>query len=193
MSPPRPPPAAPPPAPGPRASPGIARRAVGRLAIAAAAVACVPALVRARLRAPEGPVLLTVSGAVRYANGAAGARFDDAMLSALPQVSFETATIWTPRRRFSGPPLAAVLAAAGAAGGPIEALAANDYRIMLDRALIGDNAPIIANRIDGAPFGLRALGPLWIMFPFDDVPAFRVETVYAQCVWQLVELRVAAA
>lgn len=166
------------------------RRSVLRGFAAAAALAALPG--RGGAVAAADGVLLTVSGDVARRDGPAGALFDDARLAALPQVTFSTTTLWTPRpQTFEGPPLAAVLEAAGAGAGAIEALAANDYRAQMDRALIGPDAPIVARRIDGRPFGLRQRGPLWIMFPFDDEPAFRQESVYLQCVWQLIALTVA--
>jgi hypothetical protein len=166
------------------------RGLIGAAAALAAALVGAPRRARADLPLPEGPVVLTVTGAVDRANDAAGAVFDDRMLGALPQVAFDTATLWTPRTRFEGPALRTVLDAAGAAPGRVEALALNDYRAPIDRALIEAASPIVARRIDGRPFGVRALGPLWIMFPFDDRPELRLEAVYMQCVWQLHALRV---
>ncbi len=172
------------------ADPG--RRAMLGGFAAATALAALPG--RGGAVAAADGVLLTVSGDVARPDGPAGALFDDARLAALPQVTFATATLWTPRpQTFEGPPLAAVLEAAGAGPGAIEALAANAYRAQIDRRLIGPGAPIVARRIDGRPFGLRHRGPLWIMFPFDDNPAFRQESVYFQCVWQLIALTVAPA
>jgi hypothetical protein len=156
-----------------------------RTLIAAAAALLIPPRARAALPEPQDPVVLTVTGAVANRNDAAGALFDDRMLGALPQVSFTTATLWTRPMQFSGPSLRTVLDAAGAGPGRVEALALNDYRAPIDRALIEPESPVIARRIDGKPFGVRALGPLWIMFPFDDRPELRLEAVYMQCVWQL--------
>lgn len=167
----------------------LSRRAL----IAAAAALALPARARTALPAPEGPVVLTLSGAVAAPNAAAGAVFDDAMLGALPQVAFETKTLWTPRQHFSGPALRTVLDACGAGPGRVEAMALNDYRAPIDRALIEPASPIIARRIDRQPFGVRELGPLWIMFPFDQRPELRLEAIYVQCVWQLHALRIGHA
>ncbi|MFN6979405.1 MAG: oxidoreductase [Gemmobacter sp.] len=173
--------------------PRIRRRALLMATAGLGVALAAPRLARATLAPPAGAVLLTVSGAIGRRNAGDAAVFDDAMLGDLPQVGFSTMTLWTPRVHFEGPPLSAVLAAAEARGRRIEALAANDFRAVLDPALIGPRAPIVARRIDGAPFPIRALGPLWIMFPFDDEPAFRTEATYMQCVWQLVALDVRAA
>jgi hypothetical protein len=168
-----------------------------RTLIAAAAAAFVPQWVPARARAalpePGGPIILAVIGALGHRNDAAGAMFDDAMMAALPQVGFETATLWTTRMHFLGPSLRSVLDAAQAQPGRVEAMALNDYRAPIDRTLIEADSPIIARRINGRPFGVRERGPLWIMFPFDDRPALRIEAIYAQCVWHLHTLRIGPA
>ena len=107
-------------------------------------------------------ILLTLSGNVE-----GGERtFTDADLLALPQVSFETATNWTEGNlTFSGPSLASVLEAAGAGDGDLTLAAINDYVVSMPRAVVEAGAPIVANRIDGAPLSRRDKGPLWIVFP----------------------------
>lgn len=168
-------------------------RAIFRCAAGAAlaALLAVPAMADS-LPSPEGPVLLTVEGRIGNANAGAKAEFDDAMLSALPQVTFTTQTIWTKDRAvtFSGPSLAAVLQAVDAQGNTIEARAINDYMVKFARSDLTETAPIVANRIDGQPFNVRANGPLWIVFPYDAGPEFQSELVYAQSIWQLVHLKI---
>ena len=67
----------------------------------------------------------------------------------------------------------------------IRLTALNDYSVTMETALIGPNAPIVANRIDGAPFCVRDKGPLWIMFPFDLDIRYRSESFYALSIWQV--------
>lgn len=144
------------------------------------------------LAAPEGPVLLTVTGAIGASNAPEGAVFDDAMLAALPQVSFTTTTIWTNDREvaFTGPTLASVLDAVGASGDAVSARAINDYVVEFDRDELTEEAPIVARMIDGEPFGIRENGPLWVVYPYDSGPEYQTELVYARSIWQLVELTV---
>ncbi len=114
--------------------------------------------------------------------------FSDEALSTLPQISFTTKTLWTEgNMEFSGPSLQSVLAAAGvpATASTIRLTALNDYSVTIDRPLIESTAPIVANRMDGAPFSVRDKGPLWLMFPFDLDMRFRSETYYALSIWQL--------
>jgi hypothetical protein len=181
------------PAPPPVSTPGATatRRALLLGGTAAAGRRAAGAAAQAALDPPAGPVLLRIGGAIAHTNDGDAAAFDDAMLGALPQVEFTTRTLWTRTpNRYGGPSLRAVLAAVGAGGGRIHATAANAYRVEIDRRLIGGGMPIVARRIDGAPFGVRARGPLWMMFPFDDRPDLRTETVYAQCIWHLTDLTV---
>lgn len=114
--------------------------------------------------------------------------FSDEALSALPQISFVTKTLWTEgSMEFSGPSLQSVLSAAGLsdATSTIRLTALNDYSVTIERSLIENTAPIVANRMDGAPFSVRDKGPLWLMFPFDLEMRFRSETYYALSIWQL--------
>ncbi|MDP3196180.1 oxidoreductase [Tabrizicola sp.] len=112
-----------------------------------------------------------------------------AELEALPQVQFETTTGWTEgSARYSGPRLSEVLALAGLSEQAVEATAANDYSVIMDRDLIGPIYPIIALRINGKPFGKRELGPLWVIYPYDLLPEYRSERVFAASIWQLVSL-----
>lgn len=172
------------PPPGP---PALGRRAM--MLGAAAGLALAPAAraaVSSPPQRPRGPVLLTVDG--RHA--APGLGFDRAMLEALPQERFVTTTIWTTgRHTFSGPALRSVLDAAGVPPGTGVALSAlNDYRIPIGPAMIEPRVPIVATRMDGAPFGARDKGPLWLVWPYDAADRYRSEEIFARSVWQLIAI-----
>jgi hypothetical protein len=112
--------------------------------------------------------------------------FSDADLAALPQQSFATATIWTEEMHtFSGPSLATILEAAGAGPARLRVYAINDYNVEFPTDQIRDNAPILANRIDGESFPVRRKGPLWLIFPFDQEPEYQSEEIFALSVWQV--------
>lgn len=160
-----------------------------RLILGLAAAALAPAA-RA-LEAPSGAVVLTVSGRVRKPNRDARAAFNMPMLEKLPQASFVTRTPWYAQpRRFTGPLLRDVLAAAGAHGRTVRALALNDYRVDIpfDDALRHD--PIVARLLDGEPMAVRDKGPLFIVYPFDAKPELRNAIYYSRCAWQLTSLEV---
>ena len=151
-----------------------------------------PGAAPASLPQPVGPVLLTLD------TGRAGepgpVRFDRAMLEALPQEGFVTTTLWTDGpKHFSGPSLRTVLDAAGAPHGRAVTLAAlNDYRVELAPEMIEPRVPVLATRINGAPYGVREKGPLWLVWPFDSHDRFRREEIFARSVWQLIAIVVAS-
>ena len=131
--------------------------------------------------APEGPAApkdMTV------------ASFDLAALDSLPQLSFRTSTPWTQGvSEFSGPSLRSVImAAGGTATVTVVARAANDYRVVFSPQHLEPDAPILATRIDGKPFGLRDRGPLWVVYPYDASERYRSEEVNSFSIWQVVEL-----
>ncbi|MFN0182680.1 MAG: hypothetical protein ACKVQR_02565 [Aquabacterium sp.] len=163
-----------------------------RTLLAAAAGLAGPALA---MDAPTGPVVLNIAGRITLANGGTpGARlaqFDMGMLERLPTTSFSTRTPWYAQaRRFSGPLLRDVLAAVGAQGPMVRALALNDYRvdIPVDDARRWD--VIVARLIDERPMTVRDKGPLFIMYPFDRHAELRTPLYYSRCAWQLRALEV---
>ena len=80
------------------------------------AMACAVPAARAELSAPEGRVLLTVSGDISATNTEDMAEFDRDMLMALDWREIETFTSFTEGPQvFAGPTLASVLAAASCA------------------------------------------------------------------------------
>lgn len=157
----------------------IQRRAF--LSLLAGLGAGLPALSRAGTAAGADDVLLSVTAA------GGETTFDLAQLDALPQQSFATSTLWTEGViTFSGPPLRAVLQAAGiAADQPFRALALNDYAVSFTPSDVEDDVPIVATRMNGETFGPRRLGPLWVVYPFDRDARFRSETTYSRAIWQL--------
>ena len=159
------------------------RRDFLRYAVSAVAVSFFAPLAQA-----SSDVLLTVDS---LGDGSSLKQFTDADLMALPQFEFATSTIWTAGvSTFSGPTLASVLEAAGAGDGELMMTAVNDYKVEVPRAIVEPNVPILANRIDGKPFGIRDKGPLWLMFPFDSDSRYQSEEVYSFSIWQLTHIKV---
>jgi hypothetical protein len=153
--------------------------------------AAVPAGKAMALDAPTGPVLLTVSGRVRMPNQGAVAQFDMAMLERLPQHSFVTSTPWYSQpRRFTGPLLRDVLAACGAQGSNVRAIALNDYRVDLPFDDAQHFDVLLARLLDGQPMAVRDKGPLFIIYPFDSSAELRTTVYYSRSAWQLKSLEV---
>ena len=139
------------------------------------------------LDAPEGKVVLTVSGALANANDAGAASFDLALLQKLPQHSFATRTPWYSQpRKFSGVLIADLLAAVGAApGASIKAVALNDYRVDIPADDLTRQGALLAYLLDDKPMSVREKGPLVIVYPFDDRPELRTALHYSRAIWQL--------
>lgn len=138
------------------------------------------------LEKPAGPVVLTLSGRVRSPNNGAAAEFDMAMLERLPQTSFTTRTPWYAQaRKFTGPLLRDVLAAAGAQGTTLRAVALNDYWVELPVVDTAQYDVIVARLLDDKPMAVRDKGPLFIIYPFDAHPDLRNPVHYGRSAWQL--------
>nr|WP_296015632.1 molybdopterin-dependent oxidoreductase [uncultured Acidovorax sp.] len=138
-----------------------------------------------------GPVVLTVEGAITHTNHGTQAQFDMKMLETLPQHSFSTKTPWYPAAvTFTGPLLRDVLAAVGAKGSKITAVALNDYKteIPVEDAIRHD--VIVARLMNNRPMPVREKGPLFIVYPFDTKTELRSEVYYNRAAWQLNSLRI---
>ena len=135
---------------------------------------------------PAGPVVLTIGGRVRMPNDGGVAHFDMEMLAALPQMSFTTHTPWYAQaRRFTGPLLRDVLAAAGAQGTLLRLLALNDYKVDMPYEDAQRHDVIVARLLDDRPMAVRDKGPLFVIYPFDARPELRSPTYYSRSAWQL--------
>jgi hypothetical protein len=137
------------------------------------------------LSKPSGDVILTIDGSIAATNTDGAADFDLQMLEAMPKVTISTSTPWTAGTTvFEGVLLKDLLAATGADGASLTAVALNDYAVPLPVS-DADEGAVVAYRMDGEYMPVRAKGPLWIMFPFDDRPELKTEAAYSRCVWQL--------
>jgi hypothetical protein len=145
----------------------------------------------AALATPKGKVVLTVTGQISRTNAPQQALFDLAMIQALPQHSFTTRTPWysTPVK-FTGPRLSDVMAAVGAQGKSIEAVALNNYQITIPMSDAQTHAAVMAWKINDQPIPVRAKGPLFIAFPYDDDADLRTATYYERSIWQLKQLNI---
>ena len=143
------------------------------------------------LEPAQGPVLLTLTGKLARADAAGEARFDMAMLAALPQHSFTTRTPWYPQpRKFTGVRLRDLLAAVGAGGSDVRAIALNDYRAEIPAEDIARHDVTIAYLLDDQPMRVRDKGPLVVIYPFDSRREIRTAVHYSRAVWQLHRIEV---
>ncbi|MEM8850043.1 MAG: hypothetical protein AAGE03_08415 [Pseudomonadota bacterium] len=177
-----------------------------RLAILAVLALAPPAW--AEIATPDGQVILTVGGAIPAGNrgpsteedlsvlGKLGATFetgialDAAMLADLPQAEIATTMPGSDMpATFSGPPLAAVMQMAGAAGKLALPLALDGYQVEIPWDMIEAYDPILATHVDGTPLGIGDLGPTMTVFPVvEDAEVY--ESFLALQVWATVYLGV---
>lgn len=138
---------------------------------------------------PADPVVLTISGQVGSPNVGKTAAFSMEMLAKLPQRKVFTKSPWYPAgAEFTGPLLRDVLAAAGAKGNKIVAVALNDYKtdIPFDDATQHD--VILARLMNGKPMPVREKGPLFVVYPLDAKPELQSQVYYNRSAWQLARL-----
>lgn len=144
------------------------------------------------LEPSAGKVILTITGRLAHTNDGDGAAFDLALLRTLPQHSFSTRTPWFPQpRKFSGVLVRDLLAAVGAQGAVLRAVALNDYRVDIPVDDLTQHGAMLAYLLDDAPMPVREKGPLVIIYPFDDQPELRSALRYSRAIWQLrsIEIR----
>lgn len=154
------------------------------LALALAILSVTGAARAAELAAPSGPVVLTLAGAVAKTNRGPFAAFDDAFIAFREQrferaAAFDRAMLerlgsatvelkapsWPRAFRFEGPRLRDLLAAVGAEGRSLTALALDGYAVEITSAELAEEDWIVALSADGRPLAIGGHGPAWLVFP----------------------------
>ncbi|WP_417863301.1 molybdopterin-dependent oxidoreductase [Vreelandella venusta] len=171
----------------------------------------------APLEMPEGPVILTINGDITHFNTTQGARFDRAMLQALPQHSFETGTPWTEgSSTYSGPLMRTLLehvglpnadnrlggssrnssrnsSGNGSGNGPgnsVYVSALNGFEAEIPISDFYKYDVILALERDGQSIPIREYGPLWVLYPFSQDEALLSEKMRFRAVWQVMQINV---
>lgn len=145
----------------------------------------VPALAEP-LPPPEGEVLLRVTGDIDHPNVGEELHLDREMLMALASREIETSTPWTEGvGRFEGPLLRALLEAAGIDSEHVRIRALNDYEAEVPVADFHQYDVILAMKRDGVPIAVRDLGPMFVLYPFDEHPKLLNETIRHRSVWHV--------
>ena len=143
------------------------------------------------LDAPQGRVILEVRGKISNTNGEGVALFDRQMLESLPQETVATVTPWTDgQTTFTGPLARAVLKLVGAAGRQVEAVALNDYGVVIPTGDFEDYRVILAMLMNGKPMAVRDKGPLWVIYPWSEHPELQTDVVHGRSIWQLKAMNV---
>jgi hypothetical protein len=162
----------------------VALCAIGLIAIGAAEAA--------QTSDPAGPVILTISGAIGKANRGPVDPFRDRLFEShdltfdkamtftradLVGLGLHTITVsypeWPGPHRFEGPLLRDVLAQAGVTAGTLRPNALDGYSAEIPFSDLKRYDVILALKMDGHWLTTGGLGPAWILYPYDDVPALR--------------------
>lgn len=141
------------------------------------------------LEQPRGRVVLTISGDIGKRNNGDKAEFDLDMLHALGTRSLSTTTYWTDgTQEFSGVPMRNLMAAVGARGKTVEAVALNDYTYDIEIEDFWRYPVILATKLNGEILKVRDKGPLWIVYPLDEFTEPERIQIKRRMVWQLRQL-----
>lgn len=140
---------------------------------------------------PEGEEILTITGKIAYTNAEGAAVFDLAMLDALEQRTTMTETPWFDGpQSFSGPTLAELLEHVGAQGANLRIIALNDYAADMPVQDTQDAPVILASRHNGDVMSVRDKGPLFVIYPFSEMPQLNNEVYFSRSVWQVKAIEV---
>ena len=139
-------------------------------------------------RATDGPSL-EVTGAITPPGPR---RLTLAEMEALGASELVTTTPWTEGpQRFTGVPLQRLIAAIGARGTSLRAVALNDYAVTMPIAETVAQGAFLATRLNGAPLPVRTRGPFWMVFPWLSRPELETAVVRQRSIWQIARLEVA--
>jgi hypothetical protein len=145
----------------------------------------------APLAAPQGEVILTVTGNIHATNAGDTAQFDLDMLRDIDGTEIATTTIWTDGvRRFKGVSLLELVNVLGVSTGTLLASAIDDYTVSIPVSDAVKGGPIIAYLLDGNTMSIRGRGPLWVIYPYDQKAEYRSEVTYTRSIWQLDRIEV---
>ncbi len=141
----------------------------------------------ATLPKPTGKVILTVSGEIAHTNTDKNtAEFDRDMLLSLGVFDMETVTPWTEGSDlYQGPMLSSILQAVGAMGETLKVSALNDYSAKMPLSDATDYDVMLAMDMNGEAMSIRDKGPLFIIYPFSDMPELNNEVIHNRSVWQI--------
>lgn len=150
---------------------------------------CTAATASEPLAPPAGEVLLAIKGAIDFPNVEGEVHLDRAALEAMPSITYETNTPWSDGiQSFTGVRLNVLFDLIGAQTDTFVAVGLDDYKFTFQDIDIEKYPVMIAYLHNGKPMSVRQLGPLRIMFPFDEYPELLTPKNESSSVWQLLEI-----
>ena len=105
---------------------------------------------------------------------------------AIDQSTVVTKTPWHKEvTTFSGVSGRALLEYLGSNAKSVEAVALNDYKVIIPVSDLLEQGLIFATRKDGAPMSIREKGPIFVVYPFDADTKLNNEVIYGRSIWQV--------
>ncbi|MFA8386229.1 MAG: oxidoreductase [Pelagibaca sp.] len=109
-----------------------------------------------------------------------------AQIEAMGSASIETTTPWHDgQKTFEGVPMGRFLETVGAEGTTAYVHALNNYSMDIPLSDLTEFDAILAFKTDGDYMDIADKGPLFIVFPYDDIDEARNALFYARSVWQI--------
>lgn len=143
---------------------------------------------------PTGTVLLTLTGNITNTNVGDSAQLDRKMLAALPQHKLTTTMAWVSKKErphdYVGFSAMDLLKLVDGSGDVLRIRALNQYVIDIPISDFEKYGAIFAIKKDGKDISIRNLGPIMVLYPFDDNEELRNEVYYWRAIWQVSSIKV---
>ncbi len=139
----------------------------------------------------DDSVVLVVSGKHGVETQQEPLEITFSQLKGLPSETITTSTPWTEGIvTWEGVRVSTLMAYLKTPSMRFKASALDGYEIMFEGVDIEKYPIIIAYKKDGEYMSVRKLGPLWIMFPFDDYKELSPAKFRNLAVWQLTSIEI---
>lgn len=168
----------------------LRRRSVVFALGAGSLLGCFPARAD-RLPALRDSEVLAISGKIKNTNQGDQVVFD---LPTLEQLGLKTVVTKTPwykqAQQFEGVPLSRLMEYVGAFGSRVMVSALNDYTSELPISDFAQYGPLLAMKRNGKYMSVSDKGPLFVIYPFDDIPELQQDKFYMRSVWQVSSMEI---
>lgn len=137
---------------------------------------------------PDNEPALIIRGQLEYTNVGDEIHLDMDWIKALPSEMFTTDTPWADgKQEFVGVRISVMFDALGIAAKSFSAIGLDGYKA--DVEVDWDKYPVmIAYKHNGSDISIRRLGPLRIVYPFDEYPELMTDFNVTSAVWQLTHI-----
>lgn len=128
--------------------------------------------------------MLSITGSVGNQNIASATDFTWDMLKSPSAVIFNAATKGNAgEMTFISVSVKNLNSANGAIAAIPHSFAPNDQSVDVSTEGAADDGPTMAYHTSGRPMSHRDLGPLWLVYPFDDKTDCQSEKIYLRAIW----------